>query len=118
MVAQLDAWEVREYAPDDPRLPYFRKHGFAHVQLWHAPAELSILTPSRLTAGAFEVASPTDRAQVSSWPDVAVLLSRAGVPAPNRHEIRAIERWFVWPVESRAGRLLRSWWAGQAEAAR
>ena len=49
----VDGWEVRVFS--GRRLDYLASHGMGHVQLWHPPTGVSILTPSGLTAGAFEV---------------------------------------------------------------
>jgi hypothetical protein len=51
---RLDGWDLRNFPRTDERWAYFATHGFAHVQLWHPEALLSVLTPSRLTAGRFE----------------------------------------------------------------
>jgi hypothetical protein len=117
LVAELGGWELRQYAQSDPRRGYFAAKGYAHVQLWNPATRVSVLTPSRLTGGGFEVWCEGERFAASTWGDVAVAL--AGVVAlPGRHELRAVERWFVLPAETRAGRLLRSWWAGTEESAR
>ena len=47
--------ELRQFADDDPRTAYFARRGFAHVQLWHPERRVSVLTPSRLTGGNFEL---------------------------------------------------------------
>lgn len=46
-------WEVRLFT--DVRFGYFVKRGLWHVQLWHPRARVSVLTPSRLTLGAYEL---------------------------------------------------------------
>lgn len=109
-----DGWEVRQFRTHDRRLSYFAKRGFAHVQLWHAGQRVSIVTPSRLTAGMFDAWQNGLRWSAPTWPALASVLAPAGITVLARHEARAIERWFVLPTESRAGRLLRSWWAGEA----
>ncbi len=52
VVVRLGSWEVR--VSTGRHFEYFVPRGFWHVQLWHPEARISILTPSRLTSGAFE----------------------------------------------------------------
>lgn len=118
VVGQVGAWELRHYREGDRRLAYFADKGFAHVQLWHAATGTSILTPSRLTGGEFELWCAPERVLCPAWPGVEAELRDRGIAPPGRHAVRALERWFVLPTESRAGRLLRSWWAGVDEASR
>lgn len=123
-VADLgNGWEMRQFAEHDRRLAYFADKGFAHVQLWNAAANVSVVTPSRLTDGSFEAWIANDdegvlRCAARSWSTIELELAVRRIAPPNRHMIRAIEKWFVLPVETRAGRLLRSWWAGAEESAR
>src|SRR5688500_11007904 len=51
----IDAWEVRVFA--DAKFGFFVQRGLWHVQLWHPYARVSVLTPSRLTGGAYEILS-------------------------------------------------------------
>lgn len=48
-------WEVRVFA--DAKFGFFVERGLWHVQLWHRAAGVSVLTPSRLTGGLYEVSS-------------------------------------------------------------
>jgi hypothetical protein len=116
LVAFAGDWELRQFSESDRRFAYFVTKGFAHVQLWHRASGTSIITPSRMTGGNFELFSGTQdlRFAASTWIAIADALDALGVAPPSRHEVRAIERWFVLPNETRAGRLLRSWWAGEA----
>ena len=108
-MAWVGAWEVRQFAQGDARLIYFRPRGFHHLQLWHPVERISILTPSRLTAGRFEMwPEGGERLSAVSWRDVRTQL--AGVDLPGATEIFAIESWFVAREEPRALRLLRLWW--------
>ena len=124
LVAELgNGWEMRQFAEHDRRLAYFADKGFAHVQLWNAAATVSVVTPSRLTGGSFEAwiadAEPGTFCRAArSWSAIEIELAMRRISPPNRHMVRAIEKWFVLPVETRAGRLLRSWWAGAEESAR
>jgi hypothetical protein len=118
LLAELGAWQLRQFAEHDSRLAYFAAKGFAHVQLWHAASRISIVSPSKLTGGNFEVWIEDARFAAATWAPIEEALIEYRVEPPNHHEIRAIERWFVLRDESRAGRLLRSWWAGVEEHAR
>ena len=48
-------WEVRQFDPAGIFHCYFGDHGMLHLQLWHPWSGVSLLTPSRLTAGRYEV---------------------------------------------------------------
>ncbi len=51
------AWSVRQFGPDDPKLPYFASRGFLHLQLWHAAHRISIravVTPTTAEVRALE----------------------------------------------------------------
>jgi hypothetical protein len=118
VIAELGVWELRQFAPGDRKLAYFAAKGFAHVQLWHPTQHVSVITPSRLTNGEFELWIAGERYNARTWATIEVELAVRGIKPPGRHAMRSIERWFVLPVETRAGRLLRSWWAGAEETAR
>ena len=108
-VAWVGLWEVRQFADGDARLDYFRPRGFHHLQLWQPEARISILTPSRLTAGLFEVwPEGGQRASASTWREVGAQLP--GVDLPGAIEVLALESWFVEREEPRTLRLLRLWW--------
>jgi hypothetical protein len=79
--------------------------------MWHPIERISIVTPSRLTGGNFELWSHGDRIASATWDAIEMALLGFGVDPPSRNEVRAIERWFVLPFETGAGRLLRTWWA-------
>lgn len=74
-------------------------------------ARISIVTPSRLTGGNFELGYESVRFASVTWERIELALIGLGVRAPTRPEVCAIERWFVLPHEVRAGRLLRTWWS-------
>jgi hypothetical protein len=116
-ISALDAgWEVRQFAEADRKLAYFAARGFAHLQLWQPAARVSVLTPSRITGGNFELWSQGARVPCRRWDDVADLLDAERVAAPGRAAIRALERWFILAHEPAAGRLLRCWWANGSRA--
>ncbi|MBX3161869.1 MAG: hypothetical protein KF773_38260 [Deltaproteobacteria bacterium] len=106
-VGCADDWELRR-AGDARR-------GFAHVQLWRARDGISIVTPSRRTAGHFE-ARLADGEHVRSrwWRPLELHLRARAIAVPGPRAIDALERWFVLRHETGAGRLLRAWWAACA----
>ena len=55
LVEYLGDWEIRIFSPTGTFHRYFAAKGMLHVQLWHPGARLSLLTPSPITAGRFEV---------------------------------------------------------------
>lgn len=71
----LGAWEVR--LSTGRAFEYFVPRGLWHAQLWHPTARISILTPSRLTAGAFE-AFPCRgwKARTTTYAELRALLGR------------------------------------------
>src|SRR5687768_1858005 len=102
-VGAIGAWQLRQFAESDRRLAYFARRGFAHVQLWHPIEGISIVTPSRLTRGNFELCSARVRIASARWDAIEMALVGFGVAPPNRHEVKSIERWFVLSFESGAG---------------
>lgn len=114
VVGRAGAWEVRQFAAGDAKLAYFTVRGFLHLQLWHPQAQISILTPSRLTAGHFEAWLADTRIAVRRWVDLDAAL---GGRAPAQAELRALERWFVLRHEPAELHLLRLWWAATAPRA-
>jgi len=111
-LASIDGWELRQFHPHaEPR-------GTSHLQLWQPADRISIVTPSRLSAGRFEVRIAGELISAQAWPALERELARRHIRVPGRHTIRALERWFVLRSESKAARLLRTWWAGAEEYAR
>lgn len=53
--ATLGSWDLRQLPSDDFRLPYFLAHRLFHVQILNLEARTSILSPSRLTNGCWDV---------------------------------------------------------------
>lgn len=94
----LEGWEVRLFG--GRKFQYFVTPGYWHVQLWHPEARISVLTPSRLTCGFFEV-YPFDewKAQAHDYEALAALVATAaglGGPAfPSWPRLRTILRAFV-----------------------
>lgn len=111
LLAMVEAWEIR-------RFPGTPLRAMVHVQLWHPDLDVSIITPSRATAGCFEARIDGDHLIARTWDVLRRELVKRGVVPPGRHTIRSLERWFVLSTESTRGRLLRAWWAGTGEHAR
>jgi hypothetical protein len=109
VVAHAGPWELRQFADGDPKLAYLAPRGFLHAQLWHPGHATSILTPSRLTAGHFEIWTPAWRIAASTWSAVTARLPGHQLMGPAW--LRAIDRWLVARHEPAKIRLLRSWWA-------
>jgi hypothetical protein len=108
LVAWVGLWEVRQFPDGDARLAHVRARGFHHLQLWSPAARISILTPSRLTAGRFEVwREGGERWSADTWRQVTEQLS--GIALPSALEISALESWFIEREGPRALRLLRVW---------
>jgi hypothetical protein len=90
-------WEVRAFPRDDRRFAYFVPRGLWHLQLWHPSRRISILTPSRLTRGLYEIFP------VNGWktaaPDIDELRSAVesahAVTLPGPAALAALELWLV-----------------------
>ena len=93
LFARVGPWEVRRYAAGDHRFAYFASRAFLHLQLWHPQHQISVLTPSRLTGGRFEIACGAHRAWVPTWPGVVAQLPELGLPGSA--EIAALAMWLV-----------------------
>lgn len=55
VVDRWRGWAVLQFPEDDRRRTYFAARGLLHLQLWYPERGVSVLTPSRLTAGLYEV---------------------------------------------------------------
>lgn len=92
-------WEVRGFAPADPRVSFALGRGFWHVQLYEPCARLSVLTPSRLTDGWYEVSTPRHALRHAlDEDDVARLVAHARSPI-DATALREVRRRFVDDVE-------------------
>jgi hypothetical protein len=94
VVARCEDWEVRQHPIDDPASADLVAGGYLHLQLWCPATGISILTPSRLTAGLFDVRLADGgrvRAHLYRRAQDAVR-PRA---APSEAAIAALERWHV-----------------------
>ena len=105
-VATIDGWEIRIFPEQDRRAAYFAPRGFLHAQLWHAEARVSVLTPSRLTGGLFELFPYQGwKAPVCEPALLCALVNEThGVALPSPRRLAAIIEWFVRAAERRAAR--------------
>lgn len=95
VVTSLDGWEVRNFGPHDRRRAYFAVRGLGHLQLWHAASGVSVLTPSRLTAGRYEASAahgwkyrPPDYERLRRE-----LLEELRLPLPSA---ALVDAWIAW----------------------
>ena len=102
LIANIGPWQVRRHAERDERFAYFASRAFLHVQLWRPDHEVSILTPSRLTRGRFEIAVGWRRVWVSTWPGVVAQLPEHELPSGS--ELAALTMWLVVRSEIAARR--------------
>lgn len=93
LIANVGPWEVRRYAGADERFAYFSSRAFLHVQLWCPHRQISVLTPSRLTRGQFEIAKGWRRAWVPTWSGVITRLPDADLPSASL--LAALTMWLV-----------------------
>jgi hypothetical protein len=109
VVGQCGRWEVRRHALSEPAVAGYVQGGYLHLQLWCARSGISILTPSRLTAGLFDL-QLADGARVRAhlYQRIVDALP-AAVRAPSESDVAALERWHVLPHEPAAHRAARTW---------
>lgn len=93
LFARIGPWEVRRHASEDKRFTYLASRALLHVQLWDPERRISILTPSRLTGGRFEIARGAHRMPVETWPCVLAILPSHGLPGSA--ELAALTMWLV-----------------------
>lgn len=99
VLAAAEGWELRDFAPEDARAAYFAAHGFAHLQLWHPARGVSILTPSRLTGGRYELYPFAGwKRAARRFSEVQALVEQAhGLRTPGETQLLAWCRWFALP---------------------
>jgi hypothetical protein len=108
VIACCDDWEVRQHRLDDPATAELVTGGYLHLQLWCPASGISILTPSRLTAGLFDVRLPDGgRIRAHLYRRAAdAVRPRA---APSEAAIAALERWHVLRHEPTVLHAARTW---------
>ena len=96
-VAGVDAWEVRVFPPGSRHHRYFAGREMLHLQLWDARRGISVLTPSRITAGRYEVFPVHDwKLAVADFQELRELVAKElGIRLPGTRRQRALEEWFV-----------------------
>jgi len=106
LAMRVDGWELRVFG--ERKFQYFVTRGLWHLQLWHPSASVSVLTPSRLTCGFYEVfpiegwkARAPDHARL-----VELLVASHGLALPSAATVARLERAFVDAVVRGAGRPL------------
>lgn len=106
LVDFVDGWQVRVFPATDPKFPYFVGRRLLHVQLWHPEARVSVLTPSRLTAGCFEAFPYRDWKIRLRCPDALerVVRDSHGVALPALPRLAALVLWHVRAAERHAAR--------------
>ncbi len=78
LVYWLGEWDVRMSDPRSDLHRLFAVNGMFHLQLWHAESNTSILTPSTLTEGHFEVnALFGSEFRTQSYPEMCSVLHAA-----------------------------------------
>lgn len=104
LVALVDGWEVRVFPPCDRKFHYFVTRGFLHAQLWHRGACVSVLTPSRLTNGLFEVFPYAGWKAPAREPALlrSLVAQTHGVALPSLRRLASIVEWYVCAEERRA----------------
>ena len=96
LVFDSGCWQFRAFAWNDPKHRYFAPRGMLHLQLWHPARRLSILTPSRLTEGAWEACIDGERLRYGCYPGGArYLCDTYSVRVPPPDSVEFLETWFV-----------------------
>lgn len=99
-----------QFATDDARLSYLAARQMLHLQLWHEGLGVSVLTPSRLTGGLYEVmlAAHADRGRTPSQGALRAALSEAlGLDLPPERQLARWTTWFVDRYVRESGTSLR-----------
>ena len=92
-----EGWVCRSHARNDINYANMAALGQLHLQLWLPHARVSILTPSSLTDGDFEVCLFGDLFRVSSSAELnALLVTEAAVAPPCPGLIHYLQTWLVW----------------------
>lgn len=104
--AELRGWELRLYQVGEPKERALAVRGLLHAQLWHPGLRVSLLTPSHLTYGQYEVCrARNERWRSWHYRPLRAMFRHFEIDAPSEHELAMVERWFV---QRRVRELLRS----------
>jgi len=99
-VHQVGSWYILRHAANDPMVSWLAPRGLLHLQLYHAPTGLSVLTPSGLTEGTYELGEGAERARYHCYGCLnGHLVREHGVHLPCLRSVRWAERWFVRAAE-------------------
>lgn len=97
LLTRLDDWEIRAFG--SRWFAFFAPRGLWHVQLWHPEKRLSIITPSTLTRGSYELSSSSSAGaptRSTTYAAMARVASGAhGVTALTGPQVAWIESVFV-----------------------
>lgn len=106
LVTRLGGWEVRAFPRHGSTHRYFATRDLLHLQLWHPEACVSLLTPSRLTAHAYELFPIDGWKRAVGSAEAARRLARyeLGVELPSPLRLAALIEWYVRSEERRAAR--------------
>jgi hypothetical protein len=105
VVGHVERWEVRAFPRSDPRYAYFAARGLWHIQLWDPISRVSILTPSRLTLGRYEVFPVRGwKALASDHDELTKLFAGHERTLPSAATLTLLQRWFVEGVEREVAR--------------
>ena len=97
LVYTHEGWECRSHARNDVNYSEMAARGQLHLQLWLPHARISILTPSLLTDGEFEVCLLGDVVRASCYAELdEVLMTVAGVAPPCPGFVQYLQTWLVW----------------------
>ncbi len=97
-------WEIRTFAWNSQKHRFFAGQGMLHLQLWAPIADVSILTPSRLTDGMYDLWVSGRRIRLGCFRGVsAMTLKNAGVRPPSRRVICQYESALVHAASIGAG---------------
>ena len=97
LVYTHEGWECRSHARNDINYADMAARGQLHLQLWHPHARVSILTPSLLTDGEFEVCVLSEVMRASCYTELdEILMTVADVAPPCPGFVQYLQTWLVW----------------------
>jgi hypothetical protein len=95
-IYETRGWHVRMLAINDPRRRACIARGLLHLQLWNPEKEISILTPSKMTNGSFEVWKDGQRARLCGYKHLMQFVAdEYGVALPCYGVVQHFENLFV-----------------------
>ena len=95
-LTELGGWSLWSTPRNDPSFTQLVQSGQLHMQLWHAEAHISVLTPSALTGGFHELWTPDIHMRICCYTHVAQKLAERGAPPlPCPGLITHFAAWFI-----------------------